>query len=151
MESLLIKVFINGLRDDTSRERVLLYKLKTLTDAAQYARFSEAAVRVARGQSKVIATSVSAVNYTNQVRGNVSSNRGYRGNWNYSKSRGRGHGSFRCYNCTGFGHIAKDCPTPALEDEQSGTAQSSRQTVNRGPNGQNGSAEGVTRLEEEAD
>ena len=90
---------------------------------------------------------MSAVNYTNQVRGNESSNRGYRGNWNSSKFRGRGHGPFRWYNCTGFGHIAKDCPTPALEDEQSGTAQSSRQTVNRGPNGQTGSAKGDTRLE----
>ena len=60
---------------------------------------------------------------------------------------------FRCYNCTGFGHIAKDCPTPALEDEQSGTTQSSRQSVNRGPNAHNGSAaeERDTRLEEEAD
>ena len=97
------------------------------------------------------ATSVSAVNYTNQVRGNGSSNRGYRGNWNSSKFRGRGHGPFRCYNCTGFGHIVKDCPTPALEDEQSGTDQSSRKTVNRGPNGQYGSAEeGDTRLEEDA-
>ena len=62
LESVLIKLFIYGLRDDTFRERVLLYKPKTLTDAAQYARFSEAAVRVARGQSKVNATSVSAVN-----------------------------------------------------------------------------------------
>ena len=96
LESVLIKVFINGLRDDTSRERVLLYKPKTLTDAAQYARFSETAIRVARGQSKVNATSVSAVNYTNQVRGNGNSNRGYRGNWNYSKFRKRDHGPFRC-------------------------------------------------------
>ena len=80
LESVLIKVFINGLRDDTSSERVLLYKPKNLTDAAQYVRFSEAAVRVARGQSKVNATSVSAVNYSNQIRVNVNSNRGYRGN-----------------------------------------------------------------------
>ena len=153
LESVLIKVFINGLRDDTSRERVLLYKPKTLTDAAQYARFSEAAVRVARGQSKVNATSVSAVNYTNQVFRNESSNCGYRGNWNSSKFRGRGHGPFRCYNCTGFGHIAKDCPTPSLEDEQSGTDQSSRKTVNRGSNGQNNLLEEASdaRLEGEAD
>ena len=85
MERVLIKVFIDGLREDTSRERVLLYKPKTLTDAAQYARFSEAAIRVARGQFKVNATSVSAVIYTNQVRGNGSLNRGYRGNWNFVK------------------------------------------------------------------
>ena len=45
---------------------------------------------------------------------------------------------------------AKDCPTPVLEDEQSGTTQCSRQSVNRGPNGHNGSAakEEDTRLEE---
>ena len=85
LEFVLIRVFINGLRDDTSRGRVLLYKPKTLTDVAQYARFSEAAVRVARGQSKVNATFVSAVNYTNQVCGNKSLNRGYRGNRNSSK------------------------------------------------------------------
>ena len=64
----------------------------------------------------------------------------------------RGHGPFRCYNCTGFGHIANKCPTPALEEEQSGTAQYSRQNLNRGPNDQNGSAEeDGTRLKKEAD
>ena len=58
-------------------------------------------------------------------------------------------GHFAANNCTGFGHIAKDCPTPAVEDEQSGTAQSSRKTVNCGPNGQNCSAEeNYTRMEE---
>ena len=35
LESVLIKVFINGLREDTSRERVLLFKPKTLIDAVQ--------------------------------------------------------------------------------------------------------------------
>ena len=133
LESVLIKVFINGLRDDTSRERVLFYKPKTLIDPAQYLWFSEAAVRVARGQSKVNASSVSPVNYSNQVRRNVYSNRGYRGNWISSKSRGRGHGPFRCYNCTWFGHIAKDCPTPALKDKQSETAQSSRKMSTANP------------------
>ena len=31
----LIKVFINGLRDEKSRERFLFHKPKTLTEAAQ--------------------------------------------------------------------------------------------------------------------
>ena len=45
---------------------------------------------------------------------------------------------------------AKDCPTSALEDEQSGADQSSRKTINRGPNGQNNSPEeGDAQLEEE--
>ena len=46
----------------TLHEKVLLYKPKTLTDAAQYALFSEAAVRVAQGQNKANPSSVSAVN-----------------------------------------------------------------------------------------
>ena len=45
-----------------------------------------------------------------------------------------------------------DCPTPALGDEQSERAQSSRKNVNRGSNDQSGSAaEGDIRLEEGAD
>ena len=47
METILIKVFTHGLSNDKSRKRVLFYSLKSLTEAAQYVRFSEAAVRVA--------------------------------------------------------------------------------------------------------
>ena len=47
LESMMMQVFVNGLRDPTSRERVILYSPKTLTEAAKYARFSETAVRVA--------------------------------------------------------------------------------------------------------
>ena len=65
LERILIKTFTNGLRDDKSRERVLLHKPKTLVEAAQYARFSESVVRVARGHSASSASSsVNAMNFT---------------------------------------------------------------------------------------
>ena len=44
----MIHVFIWGLLDEQSRERVLLKSPKTLTDKAKYARFVEAATRVAK-------------------------------------------------------------------------------------------------------
>ena len=47
----MIKVFTSNLRDDRFWERVILQTPITFTEAAQYARFSEAAVRVARGHS----------------------------------------------------------------------------------------------------
>ena len=46
LKSIIIKVFTHGLRDDRFRERVILQTSKTITEAAKYARFSEAAVRV---------------------------------------------------------------------------------------------------------
>ena len=69
LENILSKVFIHGLRDDKSRKRVLLHSPKTLTEAAQYARFSEAAVRVAKNRGAP--TSASTINSMN-----------YRGNFN---------------------------------------------------------------------
>ena len=48
LEHILIKLFTNGLNNELSRERVILKAPKTLTESAQYARFSESAVRVAR-------------------------------------------------------------------------------------------------------
>ena len=76
LENILIKVFIHGLRDDKSRERVLLYSPKTLTEVAQYARFSEAAVRVAnnRGAPTTVST-INSMNYHNNF---------------YKRGRGRG-------------------------------------------------------------
>ena len=47
LEHIHIKQFTSGLRDEKSRERVILKTPKTLTEAASYARFVEAAVRVA--------------------------------------------------------------------------------------------------------
>ena len=63
----MIKVFTSGLRDDRFRERVILQTPKTLTEAAQYARFSEAAVRVTRCHSAPPpSTSVNAMNFYNR-------------------------------------------------------------------------------------
>ena len=76
LENILIKMFIHGLRDDKSKERVLLYSPKTLTEAAQYARFSEAAVRIANCSAQTSASTVNSMNY--------------HGNFN---KRGRGRGS----------------------------------------------------------
>jgi hypothetical protein len=57
LEKMLIKVFTNGLRDDKSRERVMLQRPETLTDAAKYACISETVVRVARSHSAGAASS----------------------------------------------------------------------------------------------
>ena len=51
LEDIMIHVFIRGLIDEQSRERVLLKSSKTLTEAAQYVRFAEAATRVAKHNS----------------------------------------------------------------------------------------------------
>ena len=57
LESIKIKVFTSGLRDDRSRKRVLFQTPKTLTEAAQY-------VSVARGHSAPPpSTSVYAINF----------------------------------------------------------------------------------------
>ena len=68
LESMMMQVFVNGLRDPTSRERVILYSPKTLTEAAKYARFSETAVRVAHRTPQTATTSVNAMNPTNSYR-----------------------------------------------------------------------------------
>jgi hypothetical protein len=65
LKRMLIKTFTNGLRDDKSRKRVLLHTPKSLTDAAQYARFSETVVCVARGQFvPPDSSSVNAMNFS---------------------------------------------------------------------------------------
>ena len=51
LEHILIKQFVNGLSNEVSRERVILKAPKTLTEVAQFARFAESAVRVARNHS----------------------------------------------------------------------------------------------------
>ena len=61
----MIKVFPSGFGDDRSWELVILQTPKPLTVAAQYARFSDAAVRVARGHSALPpSTSVNAMNFS---------------------------------------------------------------------------------------
>ena len=99
LKKILIKVFTNGLCDEKSRERVLLYKPNTLTEAAKYAQFSEAVIRVVNNRSSsACAASSNSVNTMNIT------NRGRRGQRGYSappfnNQRGRGgyysRGQFR--------------------------------------------------------
>ena len=79
LEHILVKQFTSGLRDEKSRERVILKSPASLTEAAQYARFSEAAVRVAHGRPVTQSSTVSSLNY-----------RGRGSNFDRNKSRGRG-------------------------------------------------------------
>ena len=60
----MMQVFVNGLRDPTLKERVILYSPKTLTEAAKYARFSETAVRVAHRTPQAAPNSVNAMNFS---------------------------------------------------------------------------------------
>ena len=93
LESIKIKVFTNGLRDDCSRKRVILQTPKTLTETAQYAHFSEAAVRVARGLSAPPpSTSVNAINSSNRY------TRGQRGRSFSGSFRGRSRSQSRAGN-----------------------------------------------------
>ena len=94
LEKILIKVFINGLRDEKSRERCLLHKPKTLTEAAQYARFSEAVVRVAHGRGN--GNPVSALSFANR------NQRGFRGRGGFSGNN-RGRGGFQNLHNRGGG------------------------------------------------
>ena len=96
LERILIKTFTNGLRDDRSRERVLLHKPKSLTEAAQYARFSESVVRVARGHS--VSASANSVNAMHAPR----FSRGQRGRSTSSFQRGR----FRSQSRGGFNQFS---------------------------------------------
>ena len=57
-----MQVFVSGMRDPTSKKRVILYSPKTLTEVAKYARFSETAVRVAHKTPQAAPTSVNAMN-----------------------------------------------------------------------------------------
>ena len=95
-----MQVFVNGLRDPTSTEKVILFSPRTLSEAAKYARFSETAVRVAHRTPQAAPTSVNAMNFsqnnrnqpqrqsgTNQFRGN---NRTFsRGGFNGCQSKNR--------------------------------------------------------------
>ncbi|GAA5816763.1 hypothetical protein MFLAVUS_010295 [Mucor flavus] len=54
-------------------------------------------------------------------RGGYTSSRGGDTHRGYHQTRGgnvnnRGRGSIKCYNCQGFGHIAKDCASPRSRD-----------------------------------
>ena len=62
---ILIKQFVNGLSNEESQERVILKALKTLPEAAQFARFEESVVRVARNHSPAesISSTVSSLSF----------------------------------------------------------------------------------------
>ena len=62
LEDIMIHFFLRGLRDEQSREGVLLKSPKTLTEAAQYARFAEAATRVAKHNPASFTTTTNAIN-----------------------------------------------------------------------------------------
>ena len=61
LEDIMIHVFIRGLCDKQSRQRVLLKSPKTLTEASQYARFAEAATRVAKHNPASSTTTTNAI------------------------------------------------------------------------------------------
>ena len=92
LENILIKVFTNGFRDKKSRERVLLYKPNTLPEAAKYAQFSEAVVRVVHNRSSTACAasskSVNTMNITNRGR------RGQRGHSAPPLNNQRGRGGY---------------------------------------------------------
>ena len=65
-EIILIINFLNKLRDEMLRERVLLDKQNTLNDVAKYTQFSEAIVRVVHNRSSsACAASSNSVNTMN--------------------------------------------------------------------------------------
>lgn len=51
LKNIMIRLFVNGLNNEMSRERVILRAHKTLIEAAQFALFSESTVRLARNHS----------------------------------------------------------------------------------------------------
>ena len=94
-----MQVFVNGLSVPTLRERVILYSPKTLTEAANYARFSETAVRVAHRTPQAALTSVNAMNISQNNRNHPhrqSGNNQFRG-YNRTPARG-GYNNFQSNN-----------------------------------------------------
>ena len=77
LKHILIKQFVNGLNHEVSRERVILKAPKTLTEAEQFARFSESAVQITRNHCTSTSTpsTVSSVGF--RGRGSSSGPRGF--------------------------------------------------------------------------
>ena len=99
LESMMMQVFINGLKDSTSRKRVILYSPKTLTEAAKYARFSETAVRVAHRAPQAASATVNAIGSSQSSRdraprqtGNHQSRRGFHSASGAKPSMGHNNG-----------------------------------------------------------
>ena len=78
LEHILIKQFFNGLNNEVSRERVILKAPKTLTKAAQFARISALAFRVARNHSAAPSSSSTVSRLDFRGRGSSIGPRGFR-------------------------------------------------------------------------
>ena len=145
---MLMIVFTRGLRDPKSRDSVLLQNYKTLTKAAQFARFSEAAVRVAErsppaAAAAPAATTVNAANFNRTHSTKFSNNSSYRGRGRggfrkhgYFQAWGGGRGghhyqpgnygagpnarnkNVRCFNCGKPGHITNNRWAPKRQPTQ---------------------------------
>lgn len=123
LENILINIFQNGLRDPKSRELVLLHRATNLTEAAQYARFSETAVRVAQGRpSPAQTSSVNAVSFQ-RGRGSKFRSRGapQRGS-NFCNTRG----AYGPYHNVRFQQDARTVPTFSATRGRGGTFRGGR-------------------------
>ena len=104
LEDILLRSFILGLRDDKTRERVMLRSCESLTDAVKYARFAEAATRVVRRTPSTTSADASTLNAVGYYKGGFTSN--YRGRGGvqssfrgqYAGPRPQGRGGYRQYN-----------------------------------------------------
>ena len=97
LEHILIKQFVNGLSNEVSRERVILKALKTLTEAAQFARLVESAVRVARNYSTASPTPCTVSSLSFKAGGSSSGPSGFASrphavDYTFCGFRGRGRG-----------------------------------------------------------
>ena len=53
LETLMIKLYVEGLRNSNTRERLIVKRPATVTEAVHFARLSEMVTRVARGKKTV--------------------------------------------------------------------------------------------------
>lgn len=67
LDQIFIKQLIFGLKDERSRKRVILKNPKTLTEAAQYARFLEAEARTALTHLSLTMTFVNSLNFQGRI------------------------------------------------------------------------------------
>ena len=98
LEHILIKQFVNKLSNEVSRERVILKAHKTLTEAAQFARFAKSAVRVAKNHSTAASTPSTVSSLGFRARGSSSGPSGFasrgreQSTTRFGGFRGRGRG-----------------------------------------------------------
>ena len=77
LKNILIKLFINYLNNEVLRTRVILIVIKTLTEAAKFATFSEFVVRVTRNNSTFSTTPSTVSSLGFRGRGSSSTLRGF--------------------------------------------------------------------------